>query len=99
MNFKQRWSKHKNDMCKLVGKDCNFCEHWTRYHADNPADFSGVEIYFLDQVDDSGARGDGYPHLRRIEDRWMVDMGSLGTLDPVQGCNKERLQKKQRHIE
>ena len=89
VNFKQRWSKHKNDMCKLVGRDCNFCEHWTRYHADNPADFSGVEIYFLDQVDDPGAREDGYPHLRRIEDRWMVDMGSLGTLDPVQGCNKK----------
>ena len=24
-----------------------------------------------------------------LGNRWMVDMGSLGTLDPVQGCNKK----------
>ena len=89
VNFKQRWSKHKCDMSRLVGKDFNFCEHWSRYHRNHPQDFSGVEIYFLDQVDDPGPREEGYPQLRKLEDRWMVDMGSLGTLDPVQGCNKK----------
>ena len=67
VNFKQRWSKHKCDMTKLVGKDCHFCE----------------------QVDDPGSYEDGYPLLRKVEDKWMVDMGSLGRLDPVQGCNKK----------
>ena len=76
-------------MSKLVGKDCNFCEHWKRYHTDDPTDFSRVEIYFLDQVDDPGPKDDCYPLLRKLEDRWMVDMGSLGTLDPFQGCNKK----------
>ena len=36
----------------------------------------------------AGGREDGYPNLRRLEERWMVDLGSLGVLDPLQGCNK-----------
>ena len=48
-----------------------------------------MEIYFLDQVDDPGPREEGYPNLRKLEEWWMVDMGSLGTLDPLQGCNKK----------
>ena len=39
--------------------------------------------------DDPGSRADGYPVLRHLEDQWMVQMGSLGTLDPYQGCNKK----------
>jgi hypothetical protein len=76
-------------MSRLVGKDCTFSEHWSRYHRNHPQDFSGVEIYFLDQFDDPDPREEGYPHLRKLEDRWMVDMGSMGTLDQVQGCNKK----------
>lgn len=89
VEFKQRWRKHKSDMTRLVGKDCNFCEHWSRYHRDNPTDFSGVEIYLLDKVEDAGRKEDGYPNLRKLEDKWMVNMGSLGTIDPIQGCNKK----------
>merc|ERR1712208_49525 len=81
--------KHKSDMTRLVGKDCNFCEHWSRYHRDNPTDFSGVEIYLLDKVEDAGRKEDGYPNLKKLEDKWMVNMGSLGTIDPIQGCNKK----------
>ena len=29
-----------------------------------------------------------YPALRHLEEQWMVQLGSLGTLDPVQGLNK-----------
>ena len=54
----------------------------------NPRDLSGVEIYFVDSVENPGSREDGYPHLRRLEERWMVDLGSLATLDPLQGCNR-----------
>ena len=62
----------------------------TIYNAINhPEDFPGVEIYFLGQVDDPGPREEGYPHLKKLEDKWMVDMGSLGTLNPLKGCNKK----------
>ena len=67
-------------MTRLVGKCCNFCEHWSQHHIDNPRDLSGVEIYFLDSVDNAGEKEDGYPNLRRLEERWMVDLGSLGVL-------------------
>ena len=89
VDFKARWRTHKSDMTRLVGKCCNFCEHWSRHHRANPTDLSGVEIYFLDAVEDAGPKEDGYPILRRKEDRWMVDLGSLGSLDPTQGCNKK----------
>ena len=54
VQINKRWSQHKSDISRLVGKYCNFCEHWNwkRHHRDNAADFSGVEIYFLDQVTD-----------------------------------------------
>ena len=87
MDFKARWRNHKSDMTRLVGKCCHFCEHWSRYHRANPRDLSGIEIYFLDSVQYAGPKEEGYPILRNLEERWMVDLGSLGTLDPVQGCN------------
>ena len=79
-------------MTRLTGKDCNFCEHWKRFHRDAPEDFSGVEIYFLDQVDDPGPREEGYPNLRKLEEWWMVDMGSLGTLDPYRDVTRKMMQ-------
>ena len=88
VDFKARWRAHKSDMTRLVGKCCNFCEHWSRHHRANPRDLSGVEIYFVDSVKNPGSRDDGYPQLRKLEERWMVDLGSLATLDPLQGCNK-----------
>jgi hypothetical protein len=42
----------------------------------------------LDSVENAGEREDGYPNLRRLEGRQMVDLGSFGVLDPLQGCNK-----------
>ena len=48
-----------------------------------------MEIYLLDKVEDAGRKEDGYPNLRKLEDKWMVNMGSLGTIDPIQGCNKK----------
>ena len=29
-----------------------------------------------------------YPFLRKLEEKWMVNMGSLASLDPKQGWNK-----------
>ena len=31
---------------------------------------------------------DDYPNLKRLEERWMVTLGSLASLDPVAGMNK-----------
>ena len=45
-------------------------------------------IYFVDSCEDPGRREEDYPNLKRLEERWMVKMGSLATLDPVAGMNK-----------
>ena len=44
---------------------------------------------FFDSCVDPGNAEDFYPLLRNLEERWMVQLGSLGALDPVQGCNKK----------
>ena len=30
-----------------------------------------------------------FPRLRKLEDQWMVNLGSLASLDPVNGCNSK----------
>ena len=66
----------------------DFKARWSRHHRANPRDLSGVEIYFLESVENPGSREDGYPQLIKKEERWMVDLGCLATLDPLQGCKK-----------
>ena len=83
-----KWSAHKNAMKRGQGKDCHFCEHWALYHQNNLDDLSSVKIYFLDSCDDPGPAEDGYPLLRKLEEKWMVNLGSLASLDHQQGWNK-----------
>ena len=45
-------------------------------------------FYFFDSVDDPGEREDDYPLLRKLEERWVVKLVSLASIDPVSGCNK-----------
>ena len=71
-----------------IWKVCGFCEHWARDHRHNLNDLSSIKIYLLDYCVDPGRKEDDFPHLKRLEERWMVSLGSLGSLDPVQGCNK-----------
>ena len=85
--FKNCWSGHKRDMEQGLGKCCHFCEHWSRYHRGNFQDLSGVQIYFLDSCEDPGEKENGFPKLRKLEDQWMVNLGSLASLDPVNECN------------
>ena len=87
VNVKKRLSSHKSDMTRGVGKDCGFCEHWARYHRNQLQDLSMLQVYFLDTCEDPGRREDDYPNLKRLEERWMVTLGSLGSMDPAQGCN------------
>ena len=89
VDFKARWRSHKSDMTRLAGRCCNFCEHWSRHHSGAPNDLGGVQIFFLDSVEDPGPKAEGYPKLRQLESKWMVDLGSLGSLDPLQGCNRK----------
>ena len=49
-------------------------------------DMSSIKIYLL--YEDSGRIGDVYPNLKKLEERWMISLGSLGNLDSVQGGNK-----------
>ena len=76
-------------MVKGVGKDCGFCAHWKTHHKNNYNDLSHVQIYFLDSCEDPGSKQEGYPNLRHLEHQHMVQMGSLGSIDPQQGCNKK----------
>ena len=87
VNFKNRWSKHKTDMMNGKGEDCGFCKHWTKEHSTSLQDLSPIKITFLDQTDDPGAREDDYPHLKRLEGRWMADLGCLVSMDRVHGLN------------
>ena len=75
-------------MTRGTGKCCGFCAHWKLHHSHNYQDISKVQIYFLDSCEEPGSKEDGYPALRHLEEQWMVQMGSLGALDPVQGWNK-----------
>ena len=89
VKYPARWSAHKADLIRGRGKDCGFCEHWKVHHSHDYSDLSHVKIHFLDTCVDPGSATDFYPLLRNLEERWMVQMGSLGALDPVQGCNKK----------
>ena len=80
---------HKADLIRGRGKDCGFCENWKVHHNQDYSDLSHVKIHFLDSCVDPGSAADFYPLLRNLEEKWMIQMGSLGALDPVQGCNKK----------
>ena len=88
VKFKGRWSNHKSDLIRGTGKDCGFCEHWVIHHKANLQDISKIQIYFLDFCEDPGKKEDDFPLLKQLEEQWMVSLGSLGSLDPVQGCNR-----------
>ena len=75
-------------MTKGIGKDYGFCEHWARHHRDNLKVISSIQIYLLDYCEDPGRKEEDFPHLKKLEEKWMVSLGSLGSLDPVQGCNR-----------
>ena len=47
-----------------------------------------VQIFFLDSCEDPGPADQDYPLLRKLEEKWMVTLGSLASLDPKQGWNK-----------
>ena len=76
------------EVSRGVGKDCGFCEHWATFHRGQLQDFSKLQIYFLDSCEDPGRKEDDFPHLKKLEERWMVTMGSLASLDPAAGMNK-----------
>ena len=87
--MKIRWRAHKHDLVKGLGKDCGFCKHWKQYHGANYADLSPIKVYILDSCANPGRKEDDWPGLRQLEEKWYTNLGSLGLLDPVQGCNKK----------
>ena len=89
MNFPRRWSQHKRNMEQGLGIDCNFCAHWKQFHGPDYTDLSSVKIYFLDTCDNPGTFEDDYAGLKKLEERWMVNMCSLTAMDVHQRCNKK----------
>ena len=45
-------------------------------------------LKFIYSCEDPGPADQDYPILRKLEEKWMINMGSLAALDPQQGCNK-----------
>ena len=87
VNFKSRFSKHKCDMVKLKGEDCGFCRHWSQEHREDPMDLSSLNIVFLDQVNDPGPRDEDFPMLKKLEGKWMANLGCLFSMDRHHGVN------------
>ena len=77
VNFKGRFSQHKRDMVRGKGED----------HKDDPEDLSALRIVFLDQVNDPGPKEEDYPKLKRLEGKWMANLGCLHSMDRVHGAN------------
>ena len=88
-DYPRRWSQHKTNMEKGLGTDCHWCVHWAQFHNHDYKDFSSVKIYFLDTCDNPGDLENDYAGLRKVEEKWMVNMGSLCTMDHQQGVNKK----------
>ena len=80
-------SLHKCDMVKGKGEDCGFCRHWAREHQGAPADLSCLRVLLLDQVCDPGPKEEDFPNLKRVEGKWMANLGSLYSMDREHGTN------------
>ena len=87
INFKSRWSKHKTDMTNCKDEDCGFCKHWAKDHRNAPQDLTCINIIFLDQVDNPGPREEDFPNLKKLEGKWMANLGCLVSMDREHGLN------------
>ena len=74
-------------MVKAKGEDCGFCKHWAQYHKDSSDDLTCLKIVFLDQIDDPGPKEEDFPHLKKIEGKWMANLGCLISMDRNHGLN------------
>ena len=45
------------------------------------------QIVFLDQVDDPGPKEEDFPFLKKIEGKWMANLGCLTSMDRNHGLN------------
>ena len=75
------------DMVKGKGEDCGFCRHWARDHNGSPNDLSCLRVLLLDQVNYPGLREEDYPKLKRLEGRWMANLGCLHSMDREHGTS------------
>ena len=87
VNFKSRYSQHKCDMVKGKGEDCGFCRHWAREHKGALDDLSCLRVLLLDQVNDPGPKEEDFPNLKRLEGKWMANLGCLYSMDREHGTN------------
>ena len=79
-------------MSRLVGKHCNLGGHWSRYQRNHLGDLSGVEIYFLEQVDDPGPSVKGYPTLRKLQTGGWWTWGAWATWTQCKGATRRMMQ-------
>jgi hypothetical protein len=76
MDVKRRWSKHKMDIRHWQGhwNACGLPKHFAWHHTGGMEDaIINLKVTLVDHwVWDLEERG-----LKRLEDRWMVNMGTL----------------------
>ena len=70
----------------IGGEDCVFCKHWRRLHS-NKTDLTKVVIILLESISDPGPKEEHYPHLKKLEDGWKMNFGTLFTNNPKSGLN------------
>ena len=73
-DMKARWSQHKGDIRHGHWKACGLTRHFGQYHtADMEVAINNLQVTLVDHwVGEFLDRG-----LKRIEDMWMVNMGTL----------------------
>ena len=76
MDVKCRWSKHKTDIRQGNWNACGLTKHFGSYHTGDMEDaISNLKVTLVDHwVGDLEERG-----MKKMEDRWMVNMGTLFT--------------------
>ena len=72
--MKDRWSKHKRDIRQGRWQACGLTKHFGVYHTgDLEVAISNLEVTLVDHwVGVLREKG-----LKKIEDKWMVNMGTL----------------------
>ena len=70
-------------MTNCKAEDCGFCKHWAKDHKDAPQDLSCIKIVFLDQIDNPGPREEDFPNFKKLEGRWMANLGCLVSMDLI----------------
>ena len=74
-DFKRRWSGHKTDIRSHNWKACGLTRHFGDHHTGDMEAIANLQVTLVDcLMGEYSEKG-----LQRIEDKWMVNLGTLFT--------------------